>query len=213
MILSDLADPIAIEREVRAALAAERKADRLGARAFADACRDGEVDLMLRAVDFLHENTVDEWRHAMRQVGRLPAVRPEIRAAFLDVWMEAKHLPLEVGHRPTMAKALRVLMPPVALTEPLRLYRGTTASERQRRLYGFSWTTHREIAERFADQARQGSGGAVLLETVAEPGTVHLRREDEGYYDESEVVVDPYRLGKVRVLARLPSVHEAHPEA
>ena len=49
----------------------------------------------------------------------------------------------------------------------------------------------------------------MLLETVAEPGTVHLRREDEGYYDESEVVVDPYRLGRVRVLARLPSVSEA----
>ena len=53
----------------------------------------------------------------------------------------------------------------------------------------------------------------MLLETVAEPGTVHLRREDEGYYDESEVVVDPYQLGKVRVLAGLSSVYEAHPEA
>ena len=208
MIVSDVSDPAAVEREVRAALAAERKADRVRAKTFADACRDGDVDLMLRAVDFLHENTIEGWRHAMRQVGRLPAVRPEIRTAFVEIWIEAKHLPLAVGHRPTMAKALRALMPPVALTEPLRLYRGTTASEQQRRLYGFSWTTHREIVERFADQARQGSGGALLLETVVEPGTVHLKREDKGYYDESEVVVDPYRLGKIRVLARLPSARE-----
>jgi hypothetical protein len=156
----------------------------------------------------LNENTIDGWRLAMRGVGRLPLVSKKIQAAFLPVWIESKHMPLAVGHRPTMAKALHILMPPIVLDAPLRLYRGTSALERSRRLYGFSWTTHLEIARRFAEQARLGTSGAVVLETVAAPGAVHLLREEEGYYDEGEVVVDPYRLGRVRVLARLPSMND-----
>lgn len=209
MIVEDAPADDAWEQRFHAAIAAERKADRRGARAFAEACQDGDVERMLAAVDFLNDSTITGWRLAMRQVGRLPSVSPEIRAAFLNVWIEAKHLPLTVGHRPTMARALHVLMPPIPLQEPLRLFRGAGALERQRGLYGFSWTTHREIAEQFADQARQGLTGSVLLETMAPPGSVHLRREDEGYYDESEVVVDPYRLGKVRIAARLPPANEA----
>lgn len=208
MIISDVEDQATIEREMREALAAERKADRQGAAAFARACRDGDVELMLSAVDFLNENTIEGWRLAMRQVGTLPAVSPEIRTAFLNVWIEAKHLPLTVGHRPTMARALHVLMPPIPLNEALTLFRGTSAFERSRRSYGFSWTTRREIAEQFAEQARLSESGAVLLETRAEPGAVHLRREDEGYYDEAEIVVDPYRLGKVRVVARYDAAGE-----
>ncbi|WP_267427801.1 hypothetical protein [Methylobacterium sp. GC_Met_2] len=103
-----------------------------------------------------------------------------------------------------MARALHVLMPPIGLGEPLLLYRGTTASERSRRVYGFSWSTRREIAQRFAEQASVASGGAVLLETLAPPSTVHLNREDEGYYGGGEVVVDPYKLAAVRVVERLP---------
>jgi hypothetical protein len=206
MIVEDAPADDAWEQRFQAAIAAERKADRQGARAFAEACRDGDVDRMLAAAAFLNDNTITGWRLAMRQIGRLPSVSPEIQAAFLNVWIEAKHLPLAVGHRPTMA--LHVLMPPVPLQEPLRLFRGAGALERQRGLYGFSWTTHREIAEQFADQARHGLTGSVLLETMAQPGSVHLRREDEGYYDESEVVVDPYRLGRVRILARLPALAE-----
>lgn len=207
MIVEDAPADDAWEQRFHATIAAERKADRRGARAFAEACRDGDVDRMSAAVAFLNANTITGWRLAMRQVGRLPAVSPEIRAAFLNVWIEAKHLPLAVGRRPTMARALHVLMPPVPLQEPLRLFRGAGALERQRRLYGFSWTTRREIAEQFADQARQGSTGSVLLETLAQSGSVHLRREDEGYYDENEIVIDPYRLGKVRVVAKFPPIH------
>lgn len=208
MIVSDVSDHARAEREIRAALAAERKADRQGAAAFARACRDGDVELMLNAVDFLNANTIEGWRLAMRKVGVLPTVSPEIRAAFLNVWIESKHLPLAVGHRPTMARALHVLMPPIPLSEPLTLFRGTSALERSRRSYGFSWTTCRGIAERFAEQACLSESGAVLLETQAEPGSVHLRREDEGYYDEAEVVIDPYRLGKVRVVARYKMARE-----
>ncbi|TXN73446.1 hypothetical protein [Methylobacterium sp. WL6] len=203
MIISDDdTDPAEIERQVRAALAAERVADRQGASAFAASCRVGDVDAMLRAADFLNDRTIDGWRLAMCRVGRLSAVSPEIRAAFLGIWIESKHMPLQVGHRPTMARALHVLMPSIVLAEPLRLFRGTSANERSRRLYGFSWSTQRNIAERFAEQARLGSGGAVLLETLAPIGSVHLRREHEGYYDEGEVVVNPYALERIEVVAR-----------
>lgn len=198
--------PEAAEREFARLLAEERKADRLGARAFAQACQDSDVDQLMRAVDFITDNTIDGWRLAMLKVARLPVVSEEIQTAFLSIWIESKGLPLRVGSRPIMARALHVLMPPVALTEPLTLYRGTTGQERTRRLYGFSWTTDEEIAARFAEHARRSQSGGVILKTVAAPGTVHLRREPEDYYDEGEVVVDPYRLGRVEVVRVVPAI-------
>ena len=205
--ISNAPDAAAMEREFHAAIASERRADRQGAKAFAQACREGDVDRLLQAADFLNDSTIDGWRLAMMRVGRLSGVSAEIRAAFLGIWIEAKHLPLEVGHRPTMARALHVLMPPVVRSVPLRLYRGTAARERKRWLYGFSWTTHRGIAQRFAEQAQVAEDGSVVLETIAPPDAVHLQREEEGYYDEGEVVVDPYKLDAVRVVERLPSSH------
>jgi hypothetical protein len=195
-----------LERKLRQALAAERKADRHGAQAFAQACREGDVALLLRAAEFLNDNTIDGWRLAMREVGRLSAVSLEVQGAFLPIWIEAKHLPLCVGHRPTMAKALHVLMPPTGTGAPLHLFRGTTALERQRRLYGFSWTTDREIARRFAEGSQAAPDGSVILEATVPPEAIHLRRENEGYYDEREVVVDPYKIGRVTVRERMPHI-------
>lgn len=197
-------DPTEIERKVRKALANERKADRHGAQAFARACREGNVAMLLRAADFLNDSTIDGWRHAMREVGRMSAVSLDIQQAFLPIWIEAKHLPLSVGHRPTMAKALHVLMPPTSTGAPLHLFRGTTALERERRLYGFSWTTDRQIARRFAEGSQAAPGGSVILEATAPAEAIHLRRENENYYDEGEVVVDPYKIGRVIVCERLP---------
>ena len=203
IVVAEMTDLDAAERDFRAALAAERAANLQGASAFAASCRAGDVEAMLRAVHFLNDQTIDGWRLAMRRIARLSAVSPEIRAEFLNIWIESKHFPLKVGHRPTVARALHVLMPPIALAEPLRLFRGASASERSWRRYGFSWSTQRNIAERFAAHASLGPGGAVLLETLAPIGSVHLRREGKGYYDEGEVVVDPYALEDVEVVARL----------
>lgn len=44
----------------------------------------------------------------------------------------------------------------------------------------------------------------MLLSTLAAPDAVLLMREPEDYYD--EVVVDPFRLGKVLVEERLPQI-------
>ena len=186
-------------------LAEERRRERSGARAFFDACVAGDAEALLAAADLLFE-TPDGWRLAMRKVGRLPHVSEEIRAAFLNVWIASNQLPLRVGHRPTLAKALEVLLPSAGhpSTQAIRLYRGTSAYERERRLYGFSWTTEIEIARTFAEARRPGNpGGAVLLETVAPPAAILLVREPENCYDEGEVVVNPLKLRLIRVVERL----------
>jgi hypothetical protein len=62
------------------------------------------------------------------------------------------------------------------------------------------------VARRFAQNwVHQPAGRAahdwtsegVLLKTVAPPEAILLVRQPEDYYDESEVVVDPFRLGSI----------------
>jgi hypothetical protein len=140
----------------------------------------------------------------MLRVSKLRGVSDGIHSAFLPIWIESKTLPLKVGHRPTLAAALRVLMPPSYNGPRLRLYRGATAGERRRRLYGFSWTTRIDVARnKFAAQY-QDWDGSVVLETVAPPDAILLLREDEKYYDEGEVVIDPFKLSRVDVVERMP---------
>jgi hypothetical protein len=181
----------------------ERREEMRVAAAVAKACADGDSAAFLAALGDLSW-TVDGWRHAMMRIGRLGSVSPEIRAAFLPVWIESKTLPLRIGHRPTTAKGLRVLLAGnLRPAGPLALYRGTTAYEARRRLYGFSWSTDRAKAAGFAEGARRWPGGAAVLSATVEPDAVLLMREPEGYYDEGEVVVDPYRLRGVAVVERL----------
>ncbi len=176
---------------------------------FATACASGEVDRFWGAVNSLYGAGPDGWRLAMMRVSRLPAVSAEIHAAFLEVWIESKQLALRVGDRPTFARALRILMPGDYHGAALRVYRGTSGLERRRRLYGFSWTRHQDVARRFAAHwAKPIPGletGGVVLETLCAAEAVLLIRKDENYYDEGEVVVDPYKLGAVTVAERLLS--------
>ena len=44
------------------------------------------------------------------------------------------------------------------------------------------------------------SRSGVLLQTEAPPAAVLLKREPEVYFDEGEVVVDPYLLGRVKLI-------------
>jgi hypothetical protein len=190
----------------------ERRRARAAARLFADAVKAGDVDRLYEGADAITDEC-DAWLPAMRMVAKLPPAPPAIREAFLRMWIESKGLGLRTGDRRSLANGLRVLLPCDYQGPPLRLWRGTTAGERRRRLYGFSWTTDLDIARRFADphteqlrallergvpmDAALSSG--IVLETTAPPDAIMLVREAEGYYDESEVVVDPFRLGAVRV--------------
>jgi hypothetical protein len=194
------------EAEFKERIAAERRNSRRAGVLFAKACAEGDVHAILAATDWVNE-TVDGWTYAMKLVGRLGNVSETTRNVFLSIWIETKFLPLMVGNRPVMAKALRVLMPGGYNGPALRLYRGTSAGERQRRLYGFSWTTRLEIArDKFGEHHRPAPDGAIVLETIAPPQAILLVREDEDYYDEGEVVVDPFRLGTVRVIERLSQI-------
>jgi hypothetical protein len=189
--------------DFRAALARERQADRAGAKAFAEACAAGDPDRLYGAVDYLNHFTCDGWRLAMKRVAKLATVSAEIRTAFLPIWIESNSLPLRVGNRRVLADGLRLLLPGGHEGESLRLYRGAGGMERRRRLYGFSWTTRLEEARGFAERYREAPDGGIVLEALAPADAILLVREDEEYYDEGEVVVDPFRLGKVAVAERL----------
>jgi hypothetical protein len=122
------------------------------------------------------------------------------------IWIENKMLPKRIGHRPMLAKALRVLMPGYT-GESLTLYRGACARERRNHTYGFSWTKNIEIARNFAENWVDPDFGieGILLKTCAPQEAILLMRQrwDDGYYDEDEVVVDPFQLREVAVIERL----------
>jgi hypothetical protein len=182
------------------AIRLERLASRGAGRAFAEAVEAGNADKLLEAADRLVKTT-DGWRFAFRYVAKAEKVSPAIRDAFLTIWIEHKNLSLRIGQRPTVAGGLRVLMPRNYQGGPLRIYRGAVARERKVGYYGFSWSTDQAVAHAFAKK-RQTLGG-IVLSTVAPPDAILLHLENENVYDEREVVVDPYLLGKVAVVERI----------
>ncbi|MCW5693098.1 MAG: hypothetical protein KIT48_12105 [Pseudolabrys sp.] len=181
---------------------AQKRADRAAARAFIDACRLGDAEALFSAVDAIAETTLDGWRLAMLGTAALPSVAPQIQEAFLAVWIEYKMLALNVGHRPTLVRALRLLLPPRSPAQAVRLFRGTSGIERRHRLYGVSWTSSREIAETFARSHEASRLGGVVLEAVIEPHAILHFRDAEGHYDEVEHIVDAYKIRGVEVAAR-----------
>ena len=187
----------AIRRQRRDAIDASK--------AFEAACRSGDVEHFREAVKWLHD-TCGGWKRAMMRATKLDAVADDIRAAFLIVWIESKYIRQEVGNRRILADALRRLLPRAAAGAPTVLYRGASWMERVRRIYGISWTSRLDIARRFAEQWTQPgvvTYGGVILKTAAPAEAILLTREDENYFDEGEVIVDPFFLGNVEVVERL----------
>lgn len=206
------------------AMRVERRAERAGAAKFARACEQGDIREFYEAVQFLAHETVDGWRLAFQRVSRLGLVSPEIKNAFLGVWIQYKMLPMKIGDRRIAANGLKTLLVGGYSGPPLRVFRGTTFEERRYRLYGFSWTSQidiaRTFAKRWADEKRElktrfpapssdvrlaayQSSGAVILETIAPAKAILLVREDEGFYDEREVVLDPFQLELITVAERI----------
>jgi hypothetical protein len=193
--------------EFRDQLLRERREAKAAADTFVRIYKDGRADDVKTAALWLDE-TIGGWRLAIIKIGRLKCVTPEVQDAFVTEWITRKHVALKVGDRPACAAALRVLMPGGYSIPPLTLYRGTHEGERKRRLYSFSWTTDVSVARQFAQrhaEAAIGSVAGIVLRTLAPPQAVLLIRQPEGTgFDESEIVVDPYRLGRVIVQERLP---------
>jgi len=75
--------------------------------------------------------------------------------------------------------------------------------EHRWRRYSFSWSTDITIAGAFAHKRYETGLDCALLSTVAPPSAILLKLESSpGYYDEGEVIVDPFALGKVEVVER-----------
>jgi hypothetical protein len=203
----------------RAHLLEERRRAREAARMFVRVCAKGEAHLLYKAAHYLDEQYNDAWRFACAGIAKLPRVSAKIQETFVPIWVEHKMLPLTVGDRPLLAKALRVLLPGGYSGPPLTVYRGAGSGERRRRIYGFSWTTDAAVARRFAEHwakplpafgtSRPDQG--VVLQTsvpreavllIRKPGDYYIRKPGD-YYDEGEVVVDPFRLGRIKVVERL----------
>jgi hypothetical protein len=89
--------------------------------------------------------------------------------------------------------------PPIAgLSFPLTIYRGGTRS----RVRGLSWTTSRAVAEKFAHGHRGiRVPDPVIAEAVVEQAAVFLAIDGR---NESEVLIDPRRLRKLKVHAYTP---------
>jgi hypothetical protein len=191
----------------------ERRTALKAADNFARLCAEGDAARLDNASLWLDE-TVGGWKLAMVKIAKLHAVSAEIQEAFVSIWVMHKMLALTVGSRPILARALRVLMSSRPATHPLTLYRGTTNHERRRHLYGFSWTTEANIARQFAQNSVPHSTNTamglhgVVLRTRALPSAILMIREAEGYSDEGEVVVDPYRLSKVELIERIRSLED-----
>lgn len=172
---------------------------RESALAFEAACKSGDVEQFKIAVDRVSASGA--WAPALRKLNKLRAVSPRIQRVFLQVWITSNVLPLRVGSRLVLARALRLLLPGKYRGRPMTLYRGAGGMERTKRRYGFSWTTDHTIARTFAERWRDPNG--VVFETLAPPDAILLIRKPEDHYDEGEVVVDPFRLKRVRIVEKL----------
>jgi hypothetical protein len=189
--------------EWKAAIAKERADSRRAAVAFERAILSGSVNQFLAAIDGLFM-TVDGWRLAMKRAGRVKNVSDDIRWEFMSTWVQAQGLRLKAGdERRSLASALRILLPRSEVGQPMTLYRGADARERKRRAYGFSWTRDYAIARGFAEYLPTIGWETVVLRTVASPDAILHARDDDGFFDEREIIVDPFKLGHIEVAERI----------
>jgi hypothetical protein len=178
----------------------QQQESRVAAAAFIAACKRRDPTRFHKAAAALID-TDGGWAKALKQVPHLKRVSPRIQWAFLQVWVESKGLRVDVPWL-TMLKALRVLLPRTRRRAPIRVFRGASAGElKRRRAYGFSWSTKRDIADKFAQDYRNRQGGSVLLETLAPPDAIlHVREQIKEHHDEGEFVIPPELLSRVKVI-------------
>lgn len=174
------------------------------ARDLVDAVRANDVERFAAALDALDYQD-NAFTRAMREVAKLPRPSAEFQSSCFQLWLRnGDHFRDLTNGANVLAAGLRVLLPPY--TGPaLMIYRGDSWFNRCRRTYGLSWTASIEVGRHFAADTiwRTCVGGSVLLETMAPadaivcaPGLIDDR------YAEQEIIVEPRRLGKVKVVER-----------
>jgi hypothetical protein len=205
-------DGAVTEADIKSFLAEQRRLRRKHVALFERACCEGDVDAFHQAAAAFGELVSGGWPPAFARVGKLDRVHPDIQQEFVSVWVESKMLGLEADNRAALVRALRLLFPRSEVPKrPIDVYRGAAAMERTRGRYGLCWTTDLNIARRFAVDYRQPNGSVVLKATVIPDAVLFVREDIEGYYAESEVVVDPFRIGRVQVIERLPASASSAP--
>jgi hypothetical protein len=190
--------------EAERARAGMRRKERAAAKLFVQSAEVGDVETFRFALGQLQKETERGMRLAVKLAARLQGTTGEIRNEFLSVWIMAKGQSSFGADRWALAYALRMLLPRQSRQAPLLIYRGATFKERRNHIYGFSWTAQADVARRFAEKLREFEDGAVVLETVASAQAILQRIDGTGTsFDESEVIVDPFKLRSVRVMERL----------
>jgi hypothetical protein len=204
--------------DIRDYVSRERRDARAAAKAFHTAVAGGDADAVENAISRLHET--GGWQIALRRIAGLPRASEAVRWRFLMIWVESAHLQNRADRR-TMANALRVLTAGY-FGPSLTLYRGALMRERRSHCYKFAWTTDIRAARDFARGKANISSeaclaglkadDAVVLETVAPPEAILHQRgnemtfygaRDQPVFNESEVIVDPFGLGRVRLVERI----------
>jgi hypothetical protein len=174
------------------------------ARDLVDAVRASDVERFADALEALDYDD-DAFTRAMRDMAKLPRPSTEFQSYCFDLWLRhGDHLRDLTKGTNVLAVGLRVLLPPY--TGPaLMIYRGDSWINRCRRTYGPSWTSSIEVARHFASDTSMVTcaGGSVLLETLAPADAIVCAPgEIDDRYGEREIVVEPRRLGKVKVVER-----------
>ena len=164
------------------------------------------------------------WSRAFKEFAKLTAVPKKMQRAFQAAWVETKGTSLSASDPALLTTALRAIMPPYTGRRAVRLFRGASWVEHERREYGHSWTASAAAAEDFARDPRQTlPGGSVLLETLVPPSAIISKFKypkpftsaekaaflSEGpnikiveWHEEQEYLVDPRELGEVTVRQR-----------
>jgi hypothetical protein len=128
---------------------------------FVRALQTGDRKALRDSIEDIDERILDGWKQVFRRIARIKKVDPDIRDAFLGIWISlGDHLRQEVGDDCLLAQGLRLLLPPYDGEQQV-LYRGEGAANHQSRTYGLAWTAKRAVAEDYAEKRdyRRTEGG------------------------------------------------------
>ena len=126
-----------IPEEFQEILREEKRRARRHALAVVEACKTGDAERFYHLV-YPYDDHPRFWTTAMRMIARsLTHVSTEIQTAFRSAWIETKMISLQNGGLRAFCQALKVLMPPYQ-GPAVKLFRGASAIERTRRVYGLS---------------------------------------------------------------------------
>lgn len=174
---------------------------------FVDGARGGDGDQMWRSMKSLLLDGAA--RKAFLKISKIQDIPDKSRAVFLEMFLDyGDQMRQEISDDLVYLAGLRSLMPRYD-GPPVFLYRGEAMFNRKHRTYGWSWSSSREVARRFAElsMTRVGTGGNVLLSTLApSEAIISAPCQISDRYIEDEFVVDRRFLEKVQIEERFPQL-------